>query len=90
MAYIFGIALDSIADDAVGRILVRGRVNAKVHADTAAGSVLMPAADGTMIIRTGATDGKLVAIAETDDSAVTNYADVLFDGIHGFGWDVVT
>jgi len=89
-SYFFGIALESIADNAVGQILVRGRVNAKVHADTVAGSALMPAADGTMILRTGASDGKIVAIAETDDSAVTNYADVVFNGIEGFGWDVVT
>jgi hypothetical protein len=90
VSYFFGIALESIADNTTGQILVRGRVNAKVAAACVAGSVLMPAADGTMIIRTGATDGKIVAIAETDDSAVTNYADVLFDGIQGFGWDVVT
>ena len=89
-SYFFGIAVDSIADNAVGRILVRGRVNARVAAACVAGSALMPAANGEMLIRTGASDGKIVAIAETDDATVTNYADVLFDGIHGFGWDVVT
>ena len=87
-AYIFGVALEAIADNATGRIQVRGRCTAKVAAATVAGSLLVGNADGEMDIAAGTGDSKVLAIAEGAD--VSNQAAVLFDGIAGFGWDVTT
>lgn len=87
-AYIFGIALEAIADNATGSIQVRGRCTAKVAAATVAGSLLVGNADGEMDIAAGTGDSKVLAIAEGADTA--NQAPVLFDGLAGFGWDVTT
>jgi hypothetical protein len=63
-------------------------VNASVASATVAGDALIPQADGEMAIQDGTTDMKVVAIAEEADAS--NLADVLFDGVYGFGWDVTT
>lgn len=86
--YIFGIAQEAIADDAVGEILIQGRTNALAASAVVAGDALTPAADGELVIATGVTDQKVVAIAEAVDA--TNVTPVLFDGIYGFGADVAT
>ena len=87
-AYIFGIALESIADNTTGRIQIKGRCTAKVASATAAGSLLVGNADGEMDIAAGTGDSKVLAIAEGADTA--NQAAVLFDGVNGFAWDVTT
>lgn len=86
--YLYGIVLESIADDASGRVLLRGRVNAAVASATVAGTALVANADGEMDVAAGTGDSKILAIAEAADAA--NLADVLFDGIHGFGADIAT
>ena len=86
--YIFGIALESIADNTSGLICLRGRVNAAVAAATVAGTALVANADGELDVTAGTADAKVIAIAEEADTA--NLADVLFDGINGFGADITT
>lgn len=86
--FICGIALASIADNAAGRVLIRGRVNAAVASATVAGTALVANADGEMDVTAGTADAKVLALAEGAD--VSNLADVLFDGVHGFGADVAT
>ncbi len=86
--YIYGIALESIANDAVGAVLFRGHVNAAVATATVVGTALVPAANGELVVADGTLDAKVVAISEEID--VSNLANVLFDGIHGFGWDTTT
>lgn len=85
---IYGIALESIADNETGRVLFRGRVNAAVASATVAGTALVATADGEMTVAAGTGDSKVIAIAEEADTS--NLANVLFDGINGFGADVVT
>lgn len=86
--FIFGIALESIADDTSGRIQISGRCTAKVAAATVAGTALVANADGEMDVQAGTGDSKVIAIAEEADTA--NLAAVLFDGMNGFGWDVTS
>jgi len=86
--YIYGIALEAIADNATGPVLVKGRVVAAVAAATVAGTALVANADGEMDVTAGTADAKVIAIAEEAD--VSNLASVLFDGVHGFGADVAT
>lgn len=86
--YIYGIALASIADNVSGRVLIRGRVNAAVASACATGDAFVANADGEMDIAAGTSDAKVIAIAEEADTS--NLADVLFDGIHGFGADVTS
>jgi len=86
--YFYGIALESIANDASGRICVSGRVSANVDGSTGVGAALVPAADGQLDLAAGTADCKVVAIAEEADAS--NVAMVIFDGIHGFGADIVS
>ena len=85
--YFYGVALEAIADNASGRVQVRGRCTALVAGATAAGTALVANADGEMDVATGATDTKVLAIAEAVD--VGNLALVIFDGVHGFGSDLI-
>ncbi len=87
--HILAVCLETMADNAVGEVLLRGRVlECAVATATVAGDCLTPANNGELVIATGATDLKIVAIAEGVDAS--NLGPVLFDGIHGFGWDVAT
>ncbi len=86
--YPCGIALESIADNATGKVLLRGRVNAAVATACVAGTCLVANADGELDVTAGTADAKVLAIAEEADTS--NLADVLFDGVHGFGMDTAT
>lgn len=86
--FIFGIALESIADNVAGQVLIRGRVNAAVATATVAGTALVANADGEMDVTAGTGDSKVLGLAEGAD--VSNLADILFDGVHGFGMDTAT
>ena len=87
-AFPHGICLEGIADNASGRVLIRGRVTASVATLTDTGDALVAAADHEMVIADGTTDQRIMAIAESADTA--NLAPVLFDGINGFGEDTAT
>lgn len=85
--YFYGLVLDVLAVGAAGRVLVRGRGTAHCATATAVGTALVANADGEMDVATGATDTKVLAIAEAADTAL--FAPVIFDGIHGFGSDLI-
>jgi hypothetical protein len=87
-SYIFGVALENIAASAEGMVRVRGIVNMNVEAAVVKGSCIVPATDGRGDLATGGTNLKIIAIALEDDSVVTNFADVIFNGVEGFGNDV--
>jgi len=85
---IFGLALDATADNAVGRILVRGGdVVANVASATVAGSPLVPSTNDNQLALaadTTTTDGvKIIGIALEADTV--NIAKILFNGVEGFG-----
>ncbi len=85
---VFGIAMEAIANDAQGKVLLRGiYLTANVEAACAEGDLLTVAEDGRLNIATGSTGDVIVAIALDDD--VSNVAPVLFNG-WGFGQDVAT
>jgi hypothetical protein len=85
-SYIFGVALENIAAAAEGMVRVRGIVNMNVDGATVAGSALVPAADGQGDVATGGTNLKIIAIALEADAS--NIAEVLLNGVEGFGNDV--
>ncbi len=79
---VFGVALEDIAADASGYVRIRGIVNANVDGSTVAGSLLVPAVDGQLDLA-GTTGFKVVGIALAADAS--SFANILFDGISGFG-----
>lgn len=84
---VYGVCLEDIASGAVGLVRLRGVVNANIEAAITVGQATIPATDGRLDIATGGSNKKVIAIALAADSP-TNFADVLFDGINGFGQDV--
>lgn len=87
--FIYGVALEDIAADAVGTVRVRGIVNMLVPAACVAGSTMTVDVAGTLgagIITTGASGDKIVAIGLEADTS--NKADCLFNGVEGFGCDI--
>ena len=85
-AFVFGVAQEDIAAAGTGYVMVRGITKCNVDGATAAGSCLVPAADGQGDVSTGGTNLKVIAIALEADTS--NIATVLFDGWSGFGNDV--
>lgn len=83
----YGVCLEDIASGAYGWVRARGVVNANVDGACAAGKALIAATDGQLDPTTGGTNKKVIAIGLMADSP-TNFADVVFDGISGFGNDV--
>lgn len=79
---VFGIAMEDIADGGTGEILVYGIVNANVDGSAVAGSGLVAATDGQLDLA-GTTGDKVVAIALEADTS--NFADVWFNGLTGWG-----
>lgn len=84
-AFVIGVAADAIAAGGTGKFILRGIVTANVDVAVVAGSKLIPATDNQFDVSTGATGYKIVGIALEADAS--NLADILFDGINGFGQD---
>lgn len=87
--YIMGVAQEDIASTggAEGDVMICGVTNMKVHTDTVAGSGLVVGTNATGVLCTGATNLKVIAIAKAADTS--GVAPVWFEGVSGFGQDVV-
>ncbi len=91
---IFGLVIDpaGIANDATGEIMLRGYMDdtdgdgAAVVAATVDGSLLIAATDHILAASTTSADAKIIAIAMEDDGDHAGFAQVVFDGINGFGF----
>lgn len=82
---IFGICDEDIADDEDGRICLWGIVNASVAAATVSGTLLVANADTEMDVA-GTNGDKILGIAL--EAATSTLADIWFNGIHGFGYEL--
>ena len=86
MAGIFAIALEDVADNTIGKFLLRGRVDAALVTGTVVEGTLLVASTTNRLVLAGTTAAKIIAISLAIDSDGTaDEVEVWFDGIDGFG-----
>jgi hypothetical protein len=84
---IYVVTLEAIADNATGRVCMRGRVVCNVASAVVAGDALNPATDNQLVVTITSSELPILALALEAD--VSNLALCLFDGLNKFGVDIL-
>jgi len=84
-AFWFGIAEAAQAAGSDGHVHIRGVLACNVPAACVAGSTMVPQVSDQLLITTGSTGSKIIAIGLEADTA--NIALCVFNGVEGFGSD---
>jgi len=85
--YWYGVAQEAITSDTTGKVMFYGITRLNVHSDITEGDLILATSAIEAVEATGNLATKVIGIALTDYSTVDSCANVLFDGIHGWGMD---